>query len=85
MSDFNPSPRNGGFVFTIQGNKQNKTYEVIVSEEFLSDELSDGRSAEESLKWMQENEHQLTDAGHKIVDGGFIQAPFDRVVVKEVK
>ena len=58
---------------------------ALVPEELISDELrlASRPSHEQSYRWIAANEAQVREAIKAKLVGGYVKAPFDRIVLRE--
>ena len=77
---FENTENGSGLKFPVKG--QGEVDWVIISSELLDDEVGDASSSEDRQAWVEKNLDMIMEAYKKKLDGGFINPPFDRIVVR---
>jgi hypothetical protein len=58
-------------------------YRIVVPEDFVQEEAGAGADADARLEWLRANLPQILAAYTARVEGGWVKAPWDRVLVEE--
>jgi hypothetical protein len=77
---FKMAPDGRGIMFTVKGPAEEDI--VIISEEFLDDEVGDDSTNDERQTWVEEHLDKIMEAYNAISSGGIVTKPFDRVIVR---
>lgn len=69
--------------FVLEGAVADDRYRLLVPKDFLDDELGANASLQAQTDWIEANLPQILAAYTARTEGGWVKAPWDRVMVEE--
>ncbi|MEI4195481.1 hypothetical protein [Roseovarius sp. E0-M6] len=71
--------------YVLEGPSGDGRYRIVVPREFVDDELEEGASDDQRHAWLIDNLPHILGAYTARIDGGWVKAPWDRVLVEEIE
>ena len=70
--------------YVLDAPESEPRYRLVVPRDFVDDEVGDDASEEDRIVWLRDNLPNILGAYTARIEGGWVKAPWDRILVEEI-